>query len=120
MSAQDERNNFANNLQYYMDVNGISRFDLCDALHIKYSTLSEWLQAKKFPRLDNLQTIAAYFGISRGDLLEPPAARKDPNLDKLVHLYNDMNDIGQERLIEQAEFLHEKHKKSNTVSDIAE
>lgn len=55
-----------------MDLRGVSRKEMCDTLHFKYSTLSEWLQAKKYPRIDKIEMMANYFGIEKSDLVEEP------------------------------------------------
>lgn len=60
----------ANNIQYYMDKTGKKRKELCMDLDIKYSTLSEWLQGKKYPRIDKIEKLADYFGVQKSDLIE--------------------------------------------------
>lgn len=59
---------FAKNLEHYMELKGINRRDLANALDFPYSTLSEWLQGKKIPRMDRIQKLAEYFGTSYSDL----------------------------------------------------
>lgn len=61
---------FAKNLIYYMDQKGIDRIKLCKDLEFKYSTVSEWLSAKKYPRMDKIELLAEYFGIKKSDLIE--------------------------------------------------
>ena len=61
---------FSKNLQYYMDLHNINRYDLCAALGFKYSTVSEWLSAKKYPRIDKIEIMANYFDIQKSDLIE--------------------------------------------------
>lgn len=63
----------AKNIQKLMDINNKSRQDLCNALGFKYSTLSEWLQAKKYPRADKISKLASYFNVSRSELVDPPS-----------------------------------------------
>ena len=60
----------AKNIQYYMDKNQKSRQDICDALGIKYTTLSDWVKGKSYPRIDKIELMANYFGISKSDLVE--------------------------------------------------
>lgn len=61
---------FAKKLQHYMDQRGIDRNGLCRELELKYSTVSEWLNAKKCPHLDTIELLADYFGILKSDLIE--------------------------------------------------
>lgn len=68
-----EKNNkytLAKNLSYYMAEKGIDRTQLCDDLGFKYSTVSEWLSAKKYPRMDKIEMLSNYFGIMKSDLIE--------------------------------------------------
>lgn len=60
----------ARNLKRLMEENGKSRTDICKALNIKYTTLTDWLNAKTYPRIDALQLLANYFRVSKADLVE--------------------------------------------------
>lgn len=70
MSNLGNKEIFARNLQNFMNINNIKRQDLCDRLDIKYSTMSEWLAAKKYPRIDKIEALADYFGVLKSDLIE--------------------------------------------------
>lgn len=86
MTDEKAKRIFAKNLQYYMDINGLKRSDLCNAFNeFKYSTLSEWLQAKKYPRIDKIEMLANYFGIKKSDLIEDKSeiSNFDSNLQPL-------------------------------------
>lgn len=61
---------FAQNLSRYMNERGIDRNTLCEKLDFKYSTLCEWLSARKYPRIDSIEKMANYFGIQKSDLIE--------------------------------------------------
>ncbi len=60
----------AENIQYYMNLYKKSRQDVCDALDFKYSTFSEWVSAKKYPRIDKIELMANYFNVTKADLVE--------------------------------------------------
>ncbi len=61
---------FAKNLKYYMSLNNKTRKDLCDTLGFSYYTLSDWVNGKKYPRMDKVEILANYFGIQKSDLIE--------------------------------------------------
>ena len=61
---------FAKNLQYQMDINRKDRRDVCEALGVSYYTFSDWINGKKYPRMDKVEMLANYFGISKSDLIE--------------------------------------------------
>ena len=60
----------AENIQYFMEKKGIDRTKLSKDLGIAYSTLSDWINAVKYPRIDKIEIMANYFGISKADLVE--------------------------------------------------
>lgn len=66
---------FARNLKSYMDKAGKSRRDVCEALGFSYFTFSDWVNAKKMPRMDSVTKLANYFGILKSDLIEEKAER---------------------------------------------
>lgn len=66
----NNKNIFANNLKKYMDINGKSRRDVCEALGFSYYTFSDWVNGKKYPRMDKVEKLAEYFGILKSDLIE--------------------------------------------------
>lgn len=70
MDMSDNKLVFANNLAYYMKINNIDRYKLCDDLGFKYPTVSEWIQGKKYPRIDKIEMLANYFHIKKSDLIE--------------------------------------------------
>lgn len=60
----------AKNIQYYMDLNRKSRNEMCDALGVKYTTFTDWVKGNSYPRIDKIELMANYFGISKADLVE--------------------------------------------------
>lgn len=69
---------FASNLKKYMKINGKTRRDVCEALGFSYYTFSDWVNGKKYPRMDKVEMLANYFGILKSDLIEDkPEAHKE-------------------------------------------
>lgn len=66
----DNKNVFASNLKRYMEVKGKTRNDISEALGISYFTVSDWVNGKKYPRMDKVEMLANYFGIQKSDLIE--------------------------------------------------
>lgn len=64
------KNVFASNLKKYMALNEKSRKDLSSALGISYYTITDWVNGKKYPRMDKVEMLANYFGILKSDLIE--------------------------------------------------
>ena len=67
------KNIFATNLKRYMALNEKSRKELSEALGISYYTVTDWVNGKKYPRMDKVEMLANYFGILKSDLIEEKA-----------------------------------------------
>jgi repressor LexA len=58
------------NIQYYMDLKGIDRIDFAKAINVPYSSVTDWINGKSYPRIDKIQRMADFFGIEKADLVE--------------------------------------------------
>lgn len=70
MSDLGNKEVMAKNIQRLMDETGKSRNDLCEALGVKYTTLTDWIKGNTYPRIDKIELMANYFGVSKSDLIE--------------------------------------------------
>ena len=70
MSDLGNKEIMAKNIQFYMDKFGKSRQEMCDALGVKYTTFTDWVKGNSYPRIDKIELMANYFGISKSDLVE--------------------------------------------------
>lgn len=91
---------FSKNLQRYLAMLGKDRKEVCKDLDLKYSTFCEWVTAKKYPRIDKIELLANYFGISKSDLIEDKSNTTtdiSPDVKKLLTDYNKLNSSGKEK-----------------------
>ena len=80
MSSLGNKEIFSKNLKYYIERSGKDRKELSRIWGFPYSTVSEWVNAKKYPRIDRIEIMADYFGIQKSDLIEEkmtPEKEKD-------------------------------------------
>mgnify|MGYP001016899287 CR=1 FL=1 len=70
MSELGNKEVMAKNLRFYLSKSGKDRSELCKDLNISYSTFTDWLNGKKYPRIDSIERMANYFGIQKADLIE--------------------------------------------------
>lgn len=70
MSEEKLRQVFARNLKRQLEIHGKQPVDLVNDLHIPFSTVSNWINAAKFPRMGKIELLAQYFGIKKSDLTE--------------------------------------------------
>lgn len=83
----DNKNIFAKNLKKYMELNGKSRREVSEALGVSYYTFSDWVNGKKYPRMDKVERLANYFGILKSDLIEEKVSPKmEKNSDIMVDI----------------------------------
>lgn len=64
---------FAKNLTEQLYAHGKSQKDLVDFIKVSSSTASNWCTGLKLPRMDKIQAIAGWLGISTSDLIEEKA-----------------------------------------------
>lgn len=70
MSNIGNKETLSKNLKYYIEKSGKDRRELAEIWGFPYSTLTEWINAKKYPRIDRIEIMADYFGILKSDLIE--------------------------------------------------
>lgn len=70
MGSLGNKEVMAKNIKRYMDIHNIDRKELASIAGVAYSTLSDWLNANKYPRIDKIEKMSNYFGISKADLVE--------------------------------------------------
>lgn len=68
----------AKNIQYYMDMHDKTRNEMCEALGVKYTTFTDWVKGNSYPRIDKIELMANYFGISKADLVEEHTESQEP------------------------------------------
>lgn len=71
------------NLKKYISKSGKDRSTIAEELDLSYSTLTDWVNGKKYPRIDNIEKLASYFKVSKSDLIEDFEEIKKDN-DRLV------------------------------------
>ncbi len=61
---------FAKNLRRYMEIKEISQKELAVIVGVSAPTINEWIKAKKYPRIDKIESLSNYFGCLKSDLIE--------------------------------------------------
>ena len=59
-----------NNIKKFMTINNVDRMKMSKDLKVKYSTLSDWINEKTYPRIDKIELMANYFHVTKADLIE--------------------------------------------------
>lgn len=70
MSNIGNKETMSKNLKYYIAQSGKDRRELSEIWGFPYSTVTDWINGKKYPRIDRIEVMAEYFGILKSDLIE--------------------------------------------------
>lgn len=135
MSDLGNKKVFAQNLNYYMNLNHKDRNDIARDLNLPYTTITSWCKAEFYPRIDKIQLLANYFGIKKSDLVEHKEKNNSIKLEdeynkklfisadamQLLENYNKLNDFGKETANQRLEELtkideYTKKNQNNTAN----
>lgn len=70
MSNIGNKETMSKNLKYYIERSGKDRKELAEIWGFPYSTVTEWINGRKYPRIDRIEIMSDYFGILKSDLIE--------------------------------------------------
>ncbi len=79
MSNLGNKDVFSKNLKYYIERSGKDRKELAEIWGFPYSTVTEWINGRKYPRIDRIEIMADYFGIKKSDLIEEKVEKEPQN-----------------------------------------
>jgi len=71
---KDGKEILAKNVKDLMYKKRVSRTKLADDLGVKYSTLSDWLNGRTYPRVNSIAQIAKYFNVTPAALVDDSSA----------------------------------------------
>ena len=86
MSSLGNKEIMAKNIQYYMELYGKTRQEVCDSLGVKYTTFTDWVKGNSYPRIDKIELMANYFGISKADLVEDRSKKSTPRKGLVINV----------------------------------
>lgn len=92
MSDLGNKEIMAKNIRHYMSVFNVTQTEICNTLGIKMPTFSDWVNAKTYPRIDKIELMANYFGVSKADLVEERSiltARDERDIEKILNQTRD-------------------------------
>ncbi len=98
MSGLGNKEIMANNIKRYMEMCGVDRNTICDKLDIKYTTFSDWVNAKTYPRIDKIEKLAEFFGVTKADLVEQHDSSLSKNAPKSKILLRAQSELPEEEL----------------------
>lgn len=107
--SEDAKQVFAQNLRQYLEAKGLSQLDLAAHMGCSSSTVSDWCNGKKYPRVDKMQRIADFLGIRMSELTSPPTEIGYNDFTyALYHETKELTPENQEKLLEMARFFKQQ------------
>ena len=105
---------FAKNLRRYIEMSGKTSKDVATAIGVAQATFSEWINGKKYPRIDKIEMLANYFHIQKSDLIEEKEQGSDyiPTTREakiLSHGIDNMSPEDRERALDMFRLMFSQH-----------
>ena len=79
MNTIGNKDVLAENLRFYVEKSGKSQKEIAEIVGVSTSTFSDWIQGKKYPRIDKIEILANFFKILKSDLIEDKKEMKKNN-----------------------------------------
>ena len=83
----ENKETMAKNIKKQLKQNEVTATDVCKALDIKQNTFSDWVNAKTYPRIDQIQKLADYFNIPKFMLVENEETISKMAEEKILQAY---------------------------------
>lgn len=95
----------------------MSQYELSDATNISRVTITRYENGTRMPTMDNLTTLASFFGVTVDDLAGIDTTIKDSPIgslteeeQELIRLYRDCSDRERAKVVAYADGILSKHK----------
>ncbi len=121
MSNLGNKEIMAANIKRYLDKKKITMKELSSEIGVPYTTVCAWCKGETYPRIDKIELMANFFGISKADLVEDPNdidpvqtllqdLRDNPSIGVLLSASKDLNEEDIAQLTELAKRLRASYR----------
>ena len=107
MPIDDIKKMFSTNLKQIMLDHSKTQSDLVKDLNLRQATVSDWLNGKKYTRMDKVELLANYFNVSINDLIMVVPKFEytmSPKEKMIIKKYRQLDAGGQDRIDRQIDF----------------
>ena len=77
---------FSQNLRRHLAAKGKQPADIVKELGISFSTVSNWINGQKFPRMGKVELLAHWLGIEKSDLIEDKTQANETNVNHIIRI----------------------------------
>ena len=100
MPEYETKKIFAGNLTRFLETQNITQIELAKRMNVAASTVSSWCSGEKMPRMDKVEWMASFFGVSVTDLMNPynqkPAASRDILEEIDIAFYGEFKELSED------------------------
>jgi len=104
MTAEATRDAFVEKLLTEMDRHNYNQKDIANICNVAQQTVSDWINKKKFPRMNAVEDLAKHFGIPVSAFYEQKNKESiiisDDGLRAIINIYNALTPDNRSKLIE--------------------
>ena len=72
MASSEGKEIMGRNIKRLIKQREITAARLAEIVGVSTATISDWSNGKTYPRIDKIEAMAEYFGVSKSDLVEDP------------------------------------------------
>ena len=100
MPEYETKKIFAGNLTRFLETQNITQIELAKRMNVAASTVSSWCSGEKMPRMDKVEWMASFFGVSVTDLMNPynptPDSPRDILEDIDIAFYGEFKELSED------------------------
>ena len=93
MSNLGNKEIMARNIRRFLAKKGKTMKALAEAIDVPYNTVNDWCNMNAYPRIDKIERMANFFGITKADLVEDEETLRAEILDKAFADRPEMRDL---------------------------
>lgn len=124
MSTLGNKQIMAANIRRHMKIAGVTPKEVCTFLQIPMPTFSDWINAKTYPRIDKIEMLANYFGVTKAQLVEKKPAlgsknmtSQDPDIRRIERARKNMSVADKQKMMKILEASFEDYFSDDYVDD---
>ena len=114
---------FSRNLRRYVEESGMRSMDVAASIGVTPAAVSDWMNGKKYPRIDKIELLADLFHILKSDLIEdksaasPDARPMSSRARILAYGFDQLPPEAQKRAEDMMELFFERYSDSTKGKD---
>lgn len=122
MSEKEFNVVFSKRLRYYLNKYDMTQLELAKRLGVGATSVYNWCNGIKSPRMDKVDTMCDIFHCRRSDLMEEKSTNQEPTYtltpkeEILVSDFRTLNEQGQDYILQTMDLVKDKYKKSADIS----